>query len=148
MSWPTIRNDIKTVIEEVGEVAVVSSLPTFDFAQFPAVSITLEDVDSEVENIFENLQVFIFKLRVLYNASTEGVGTAISKVEEAVDAVINRIDQEEQFGVERVIGASLGAGYQILDIVPVMGPWFMNEDTKLVGAEVRLRVRASFDINA
>lgn len=150
MSWKILRPQIQTLIETIDGIAEVSAVPKLDFSGYPAVTISPSELNSDYETKQENLRTYAWQVTVFYNSdgSTSGVGDAISKIEETVDSIIDKLDQENAHLATRVIGANLEASAQVLDIVPVIGPWGYIEEQKLVVAEISVRVRISKDFEA
>lgn len=145
MSWSKLRPDIKTLLDSISSINDVKSFPTFDFSGYPAVTIQPSELSSDYETVAENIRIYTFQVRIFYHTA-DGVPNAINKVEECVDDIIDKLDKEEKFGQTRTIGSSLGAGYTILGIEPVIGPWGYINDGELLVAELSVRVLLSFDI--
>lgn len=146
MSWSSLRGDIYTLLQTVSGIADVQPLPTLDFSGYPAVTVAPSDLESDYESQSENLRTYAFMVTVFYDASIGGVANAINKVEETIDSIIDRIDQEEKIGATRVIGANLPSNYTILAVRPVIHPFLYSQEEDMVVAEISLRVMCSFDI--
>lgn len=67
-------------------------------------------------------------------------------LEDVVDAVIDAVDQEDKKpGSTRTIGISMPTDYVFLSVEATPGFWAEVPSEQLVMAEIRIRVRISYD---
>lgn len=150
MSWSVIRPQLKTLYEnlESGGSSVfveVKSYPKLDFSGYPSAYIIPSDQESDYETNIENERFYSFITRIFYETKDTSVETALDKIEEAVDAVIDAIDQEDKRNVGRVVGINLPAKYTFLSIEATPSQWGELPTEMLIMAEVRVKVRVSYD---
>lgn len=144
MAWGTLRPQIAALLDEVPSIQEVATTPKINFDGYPAAHVIPADADSVYETNVENLRVYSFTVRLFYETKNTGVAGAMDKLEEVVDAVMDKVDQEDQKGVdERIVGVGLPAGYTFLNIRAVPSRWSNFTAEQLYMVELNIRVRIS-----
>lgn len=151
MSFKTIRPQIKTLLDSLtsGGQAIfqeVANTPKFEFSGYPAAHVVPSDNASEYETTIENERIYAFSLRCFYETKSTGVGTALDRLEDVVDAVIDALDEEDQKGsATRIIGVNLPTNYTFLRIEATPSAWGELPNEQLLMAEINIKVHISFD---
>lgn len=150
MSWSTIRPQIKTLLDSIqlnGSAAFVevSSSPKLDFSGYPSAYVIPSGQESDYETTIENQRFYSFTVRIFYETRSTTVSVALDKIEEAVDAVIDAIDDEDKATSGRVIGVDLPSKYTYLSVEAVPSVWGELPTENLIMAEITIKVRVSYD---
>lgn len=146
MSYKTLRPQLGNLIDSLDKIHEVSDTPALKFGGFPAVHIVPSDSESDYETTTENERVYAFLVRVFYETKQTGVAEAIDKLEDAVDDIIDAIDREDKKGSStRTVGIDLPSDYIYLAVSATPSVWGQIDEEQLVFAEIRVRVRVSFD---
>ena len=148
MSWQTLRPQLKTLIDTISTISETVSYPKMKFGSYPAATVTPNENDAAYETNTENIRNYSFMVRVFYETKHTGIQSAIEALEEVIDSVIDKFDQEDLKGATtRTVGISLPSGYTFINIWASPGAWFELPDEELIYAEVSVRVRISRDIS-
>lgn len=146
MSWTIIRPQIATLLESVSKMQEVHSFPTLKFDGFPSCYVIPSDVEADYETNTENERFYSFVVRVFYETKNTGVTDALTNLESAVDDIIDAFDREDKVtGADRTIATGLPAKYTYLSVSAVPSVWGELPTENLIMAEIRVRVRVSFD---
>lgn len=143
MSWSNLKTDIVSLLGDLSNVSEVTSNPNADFKGFPTVVVVQSNMESETETSRENLRIYIFDLLIYYDAKN-GVDDGINKIEELVDIITDKIDQEEKRGQTRTIGNSLDSDYHIMNVKPIIGPFTFDDARDLVVGQMSLQISVSY----
>lgn len=147
MSWKTIRPQINTLIDTIAKVYEMKDTPGLDFNGYPAAHVLPSDNTADYETNKENVRTYAFIVRVFYETKKIGVQTALDRLEDAVDDILDAIDQEDLKGAStRTLGVNLPARYTYLNVYATPGAFFQIPDLELIFAEVTIRVRVSVDV--
>lgn len=145
MSWHVIRPQLSTLIGNLSEIQEVSSTPELNFNGYPAVHVVPSELESNYETNIENERIYAFLVRVFYETKNTGVGQAIDNLEEAVDAIIDALDNEDKLTSGKTIGVGLPSNYFLIGIEATPGLWGELVGDQLVFAELRVRIKISYD---
>lgn len=147
MSWITLRPQIKTLLESINTIQEVKNSPTIKFSGFPAAHVMPSDNEADYETTTENVRTYAFHVRIFFETKQTAIGDALTALEEVVDSVIDKFDQEDQKGASlRTVGVNLPSNYTFLNIWAT--PSFFGElpGEQLIMAQISVRVRISVDI--
>lgn len=148
MSWQVIRPQIKTLLDTITTLQEVSQVPKIKFDGYPAAHIMPSENSSDYETTSENIRTYAFTVRVFYETKQTTMENALVALEEVVDSVIDKFDQEDLKGsTTRTIGIGLPADYTFLNIFAVPNRWGVLSEDQLIMAEITVRVRISVDIS-
>jgi hypothetical protein len=147
MSFQTLRPQIKTLLDNSTEFQETSLTPGVEFDGYPAAYVINSDQGGDYETTSENQRIYAFLIHIFYSTKSLGVGTALTRLEKVVDAIIDDIDQDSYKGAaSRVIGVSLPAGYTFLNTYATPSKFGELQGEQLLMAEIRLQVKISRDI--
>lgn len=145
MSWQSLRNNLKTLIETINDISEVSSLPKLNFSGYPAVSITQVNLDNLQSSFDLNERLYQYKVRVFYDSASIGVNQAVDNIEDTVENIINKIDDEEKLGITRTIGDSLDDFQSIIGIESVVNEWTFVPGSSIIVQEIDVNIRVVYD---
>lgn len=145
MSWSTLRPQLATLIESLPLIQEVSSTPKIAFNGYPAAYIVPSELESDYETNIENQRIYSFLIRVFYETKNTGVGEALNKLEESVDAIIDEVDLEDKRRTGMTVGVGMPAKYTYINISAVPGIWGEIIGDQLLFAEIRVRIKVSYD---
>ncbi len=148
MSWQTLRPQLKTLLSTISGVQEMASSPKITFEAYPSGHIVPSSNENDYETTTENSRTYAFTARFFYSTKEIGVETAMSRLEQIIDAAIDLIDQEDQKGSdERTVGINLPARYMFINIWAVPTAWGEVPDQQLLMGELSVRIRVSVDVN-
>ena len=148
MSWSILRPQIKTLLEEIDTIQQVEGHPTLKFTGFPSAYVVPSDNVADYETTDENIRTYSFIVRVFYETKKKGVSEALDALDDIVDSVIDKFDQEDLKGSgARTLGVGLPSGYTFINIWASPSNWGEVESAELLMAEINVGVRVSVDIS-
>lgn len=149
MSFQTLRPQLKTLLDNTGLFVEVSGTPKLDFSGYPAVYVVQSDNSSDYDTTTENERNYAFVIRIFYSTKSLGVASALSRLEQTVDAVLDAIDKDSIKPVgTRVVGVSMPTGYTWINTFAVPSSFGEVDGEQLLTAEIRVRVRVLFNITS
>lgn len=149
MSWQTIRPQVKTLLDGISTVREVSGTPKLKFNNYPAAYVVPSENQSEYETSQANERVYAFIVRLFYETKSTTVDTAMDRLEDVVDTVLDTLDKEDlKSSTNRTVGVSLPSGYTFLSINAHPSTWGELPGANLLMAEIRVSVKLSIDINS
>lgn len=146
MSYQSIRQSIKTLIDSVSGLADVKNKPTLNFSGYPAVTIVQQDFENQFLSRDENLRTYTFMVRVFYDSASGGVNNAVSNLETVVENITNKIDDEEAIEITRTIASSLDSNETLIAIESVPNEWNFVESTAMIVQEITVNIQTISDI--
>jgi len=148
MSWQTVRPQVKTLLENSGLFQEVSGTPKIKFSGYPAAYVVQSDNEADYSTTTENARVYAFIARIFYTTKGVGVSTALERLEQTVDEILDDIDQDSLKTASggRVIGTSMPSGYTWLNTFAAPSLFGEVEGENMVMAEIKIRVKVIRDI--
>lgn len=147
MSWQTLRPQLKTILDNSGLFVETSGTPKISFTGYPAAYVVQSDNEGDYETTKDNVRVYAFIIRIFYSTKSVGVDTALQRLEQTVDSIIDAIDQDSlKASTSRVIGISMPAKYTWINTYATPSSFGEVEGQELVTAELKVRVKVSVDI--
>lgn len=145
MAWRTLREQIAVLLDSIDSIQEVAATPSLEFNGYPAAYIVPSDSTSDYETTTENERAYAFLIRVFYETKDTGLAAALARLEDVVDNVIDKVDDEDKLYTGRTIGLNLPAKYTFLAISAAPSVWGQLPSQNLVFAEIKVTVRISFD---
>ena len=147
MSWSTVRPQLKTLLDTIGDLQEVSATPKLKFSGYPAAYIIPSDNEGDYETTTENVRTYAFNIRLFYETKSTGIASALDKLDGIVDTVLDTLDQEDlKSATSRTVGVNLPSGYTYLNIFAMPSVWGQVDGEELLMAEIKVRIRISIDI--
>jgi len=147
VSWKILRPQLKTLLETISTIQEVARVPKIKFNGYPAAHIIPSENSGDYETNSENVRTYAFTVRAFYETKSSGIESALSALEEVVDSIIDKFDQEDLKGSDtRIVGMNLPSGYTFLNIFASPNKWGEFPDDQLIMAEITVRVRISIDV--
>lgn len=149
MAWTILRPQIKEILDTIDTIQEVSKAPKIKFGGYPAAHVVPSDNTGDYETNKENIRTYAFIVRLFYETKTSGIENSIAALEEVVDSVIDRFDEEDLKGSDtRKVGVNLPEKYTYLNVWASPGRWSEVPEDELIMTEVVVRVRISVDITS
>lgn len=149
MSWNTLTGQIYDLINDnkatLG-IQEVSKYPKIKFTGYPSVTITPSDNENNYETTSENERIYAWKVRVFYETKDSGIDGALDALYPLVDAVMDKIDQENELSTGQTIGQGMPANYTYLNIFATPGAFFTVENENIIYSEFTVKIRVSVDV--
>jgi hypothetical protein len=139
MSFITLKEKIKSVLQGVANIHQVSDYPNQDFSGFPSVMVRTNGNSSEYETTNENDEIYSFSLFVFQ--IIEGAFTAEKArnvLEEMCDNIRDAFDSNEF-----LTGITLPSNRVMLGVKPTVSRIGEDESGKYCIAEIELACRIS-----
>lgn len=148
MSWLILRPQLKTLLDTIDTLQEVSKAPKIKFSGYPAAHIVPSENSGDYETTSENIRTYAFTVRIFYETKQTAIEDALVALEEVVDSVIDKFDQEDLKGAtSRVVGIGLPTGYMFINIFATPNRWGVLSEDQLIMAEITVRVRISVDVS-
>jgi hypothetical protein len=142
MSFITLKEKIKTELQEISTIQQVADYPTQDFQGYPAACVRSDRQTAQYESTSENYEEYAFTVYLLQNL--DGVWDVVKSreiIEELCDQVRDHFDSDEFLS-----GISMPSGRVLLGIRPTSSEIFEEENGKFVVAEISIICRVSKSI--
>lgn len=148
MSFATLHTNLVSLIQEITDVGEISSRPKFDFTAYPGIFIAESGNENEYDSTQDNLRTYAFNIWVFekFTDDASSLDAAYESVRETVDAIIDKLDQQEAPSSDRELAANLGAGKTLTAVVAQPSRFAYDEVEKLIGAQVVVRLRVLVDL--
>lgn len=147
MSFSILRPQIKTLLESISEIQQVAGYPTLKFTGFPSAYVVPSDNSADYETTDENIRTYSFIVRVFYETKRKTVEEALDALDDIVDSVVDKFDQEDlKSDGARTLGVGLPGGYTFINIWASPSNWGEVESAELLMAEINVSVRISVEI--
>lgn len=148
MSWAVLRPQIKQLLDTIPELQEVSQSPMIRFEGYPAAHVIPSENTGDYETNRENLRTYAFTIRCFYETKNTTIENAFLGLEQVVDAVIDKFDEEDLKGSDtRLVGINLPNNYTYINLWAVPNRWGELPDDELLMAEITIRVRISVDVS-
>jgi len=99
----------------------VSQAPKIKFGGYPSAHIVPSENSADYETTTENIRTYAFTIRVFYETKQTSIEDALTALEQVVDSIIDKFDQEDLKGADtRVVGMDLPSGYMFINIFGVL----------------------------
>ena len=146
-TFEKLYNNLKDLLDEVTEIQDRHMSPTFQFNGFPGAFIVPSGNESDFLTTNDNQRVYAFKIWIFTEYDQTNKETAYTSLVSAVDAVIDKIDKQENPDQDsRSMANELGAGVTLLAVLATPSRFALDEETKLLGAEVSVRCKTTVDL--
>lgn len=147
MSWQTLRPQLKTLLDNSGLFVETSATPKLSFTGYPAAYVVQSDNEADYETTKDNKRTYAFVIRIFYSTKSIGVATALERLEQTVDTIIDSIDQDSlKSSTNRVVGISMPSKYTWLTTYATPSVFGEVEGQELVSAELKVKIKVSVDI--
>lgn len=146
MSYGTLRPQIKSLLDSIAGIQEVTGTPKLDFRGYPAAIVVPTSSTGEYETTSENKREYTFMVRLYYETKHTGVGSAIDKLEELVDTVLDTFDEEDLKTTGRIIGINLPSHETFLFIRAHPTEWGQISEEDLVYSEMVVTIVVSIDV--
>jgi len=146
-TFEQLYNNLKLLLDEVTEIQEKHMQPTFEFNGFPGAFIVPSGNESDFLTTNDNQRIYAFKIWIFTEYDVTNKKTSYASLVSAVDAVINKIDAEENPDTDdRNMATGMGAGVTLLAVLATPSRFALDEETKLLGAEVSVRCKTTVDL--
>ena len=143
----TIRDNIRTLLDTITRIQVKYSSPTFEFSGFPAAFIVPSGETADYLTTNENIRRYAFKIWVFIEYDQTSKDNAYAELMDCVDDIINEVDkQENPENAGRSLATNIGAGYTMVAVRAAPGRFALDEEVKLLGAEVTVTCDVTVDL--
>lgn len=141
--YVTLKEKIKTELQEITGIQAVADYPTMDFQGYPAACVRSDEKEGQYETTSENYEEYKFTVYLLQNLDGQVFSPVKSReiIEELVDTVSDHFDSDEFLS-----GIAMPNDRVLLGIRPTNSRIFEEESGKFVVAEVSLACRVSKSI--
>lgn len=142
-----LRDNIKTILDQVTSLQVVYSHPTFDFEGYPAAFIVPVSTPSEVKTTNENERIYTFRIWTFVEYDQTQVNTAYDQIMDVIDDIIDSIDAQEDPELDtRPMANGITGAYTLIEVMATPGEFVPDEENKLLAAEVTVRCKVRVDL--
>lgn len=144
MSFITIKEKLKSVLEGIADIQEVRDFPNQNFNGYPAVNVRTIGNTSDYETTSENLEVYSFEL-IVFQELNDGVHTneqAREIIEGLCDTIRDTIDSDEFLN-----GISLPSDRTMIGVRPTVSQIGEEDSGKYIVAVIEIACRISKDIS-
>jgi len=143
-TYQKLRDAIRDKLLGISDFKECHRFPKLMFNGFPAVAVEPADLESDWETNSELERTYSFNLHIYYETKVSGNDTALDKLYNIIDTVLDAFDEDQTLTDESL---SLPAGNSILTINPSNQGWEGLSDNELIHAQVLLTIKISTDIS-
>ena len=140
--YTVLKNKIKTKLDGVTKLQMVSDDPSLKLTGYPAAIIVPSEDSSDYETNQENLRIYSFDIHLFYEIQSSGLGSALDALYDLADDVMDLFDKDQT-----LTGISLPTDYTMIVVLPVSGGWGEVPDSKLITKIIKLKIKISVDIS-
>lgn len=140
MSFISLKEKIKSILNGVANIQQVADYPTENFQGFPACVVRTNGNTSDYETTDENTEIYDFTVYLFQDLAnpTMTIIQAREQIEALCDEIRDKFDSDEFLN-----GVSLPADRTMLGVKPTVSKIFEEESGKYVVAEIDLAVKIS-----
>lgn len=148
MSFQTLHGNLVSLVETVTTLHEVKTRPTFEFDGFPTAYVAESGNENEYQSTQDNERTYAFNIWVFekFADTAASVDTAYRSLRNTVDAIIDVLDEQESPTSDRELANGLGAGRTLVAVVAQPSRFSYDEDEKLIGAQILVRLRVLVDL--
>lgn len=146
----TLRDNIKTLLDDLDVFEEVSDEPKMNFSGYPACFISPSGNENDYQSTQDNERVYGFKIWIFQEYEHTSLQDAYEKVMNMVDEVINQMDAQESPDIsdaDRKIDNGVNTGaYTLIGVMAVPSRFASDESDRLIAAEVTIKCRVLVDL--
>lgn len=142
----TIRDNIRTLIEEVTGLQVVYSEPTLNIDGYPAAIIEVADQDGQYSTNIENKHNYRYTIFLINEISDTAFPTAYNTLMDLLEQVQIKLMKEDAPNTTRTIDDGIPTGYTIQSVRPTVGRIEPLWQEKILYAPVLVTVMLEIDL--
>lgn len=146
MAYKQLRDNLKTLLDSVSELQVVYPNPTFKPSGYPFAFIGRSGNDSDYETTNENMRVYAFKVWLITQFDQDSFAEADNLMYDVLDAVLNKVDEQESPTSNRSMATNLAAQYTLVAVEALPSRSVSDEVEKLLATEVTVRCKVLIDL--
>ena len=139
-SFEGIYNEIIAKLQAISDLQEVQTYPDANFSGFPSACAYPTTQDGAYFDTLRNERVYNFTVEVFYETKNTNKNTALVALFDVVDQILDSFDQDFTMS-----SATMPAGKDIFDIVPVSSLWGEIENEELIGCQISIQVRVASD---
>lgn len=129
-------------------MAEVYDSPTFKSVKYPYCFVSDSGIDSDFQDQQLNERMYAYKVWVFNEYDVDNARTSRRALRTAVDAILNKIDQQESPDSAREIAYGLANLYTVMAVMATIGETVYDEEEKMIGQVVTIRVKVTVDITS
>lgn len=146
MAHKQLRNNIHSLIEGLSVIQDVKRTAGLDFSGYPAVFISPGDTEGRYESTQENMRTIPFRLWLLEEFDTKSHDQAEDNMLDALEAILNAIDEQESPNSDRELADSLDDQYTLTAVEAAATRFITDETEKKLGQEIIIRCKVLVDL--
>lgn len=146
-TFQQLYENLKDLLDEVTDIQDKHMSPTFSFNGFPGAFLVPSGNEADFLTTNDNQRIYAFKVWIFVEYDETQKKTAYLDLVNCVDQLLNKIDEQENPDVsERSMAHGMGAGVTLLAVLATPSRFALDEETKLLGAEVTVRCKTTVDL--
>lgn len=148
MSFQTLHSNLVTLVDSVTNIQDVVGRPSFEFDGYPGAYVAESGNENEYDTTQDNLRTYAFNIWIFekFDSTDHGVDVAYQSLRNCVDAVIDKLDEQENPESSRSLATGLGAGRTLVAVVAQPSRFAYDEQEKLIGAQIVVRLKVLVDL--
>lgn len=150
MAYKTLRNNLKDLLDTLtgsGQpLEVVYPSPKFKPSGYPFAFIARSGNESDYQSTQDNMRVYAFKVWVITQFDVDSFETADDLMYDCIDAIINKLDEQESPTSDREMANNLASQYTLAAVEAAPTNSVSDEVEKLIAVEVTVRCKVLVDL--
>lgn len=146
-TFEQLYENLKVLLDEISSIQEKHKSPTFKFNGYPAAFVVPSGNESDYLTTNENQRIYAFKIWVFteYDQTTGEI--SYETLTQCVDDVLDKVDEQENPENEgRDLASGLQSGYTLVAVLATPSRFALDEEEKLLGAEINVRLKVSVDL--
>lgn len=144
-----LLENIKTLLQTLTSLQIVSVNPDLQFSGFPSAFVAVGPTEAEWQDQDSNKRVYEFHLWLFQEYDTTGVDSAYSILNDEADKIMNKIDlmeDPELSDAQRTLKTDFPAGYSLTSVHAATSVPQFDTQYKLLGKQIILKCSVLVDI--
>lgn len=146
-TFERLYRNLYNLLKEVSSLQDKHIAPTYKFNGFPAAFLAPSGNESDFMTTNDNQRVYAFKIWVFTEYDETQKDTSYLTLVSCVDDIINKVDEQENPETQsRSMANEIGTGVTLLAVMATPSRFALDEEEKLLGAEVSVRCKVAVDL--
>src|SRR5574340_1114653 len=126
MAYKTLRNNIKSLLDEITTIQEVSDHPKFDWGGYPAAFIAPSGNESDFLTNIENVRVYAFKIWLFQEYDQTTLSDAYNILLDETENILNKFDEQESPDSGRELANDLANKYLLTKVFATPGQFALD----------------------
>jgi len=145
-TFRTLRDNLKSLIEEIDGMQEVHQRPTFNFNGYPAAFVVPSGNEADFLTTNENQRIYVLKAWLFAEYDQTTANEAYNELMDRTEDILNKVDEQENPEGAREMANNLEDPYTLVAVMATPGVMVPDEEEKMLAAEVTVRCKVTVDL--